>query len=65
MQQLARRRLSEVPEVRPEKVAALRQAIQEGGYRIDPGKITAALLSFEDLDLASLMSRHPALIRSM
>jgi putative nucleotidyltransferase with HDIG domain len=60
--QLARRRLNEVPEVRPEKVAALRQAIQQGAYRIDPGKISSALLNFADLDLASLMSRHPSLI---
>ena len=62
MQQLARRCLNKVPEVRPEKVAALRQAIQQGSYRIDPKKLSSAVLGFDDLDLASLMSRHPVLI---
>ncbi|MCL4501738.1 MAG: HD domain-containing protein [Deltaproteobacteria bacterium] len=62
MLQLARRCLHEVSEVRLEKVAALQRAIQQGAYRIDPGKISSALLGSEDLDLASLMSRHPALI---
>ncbi len=62
LQQLARRCFNEAPEVRPEKVAALRQAIQQGSYRIDPKKLSSAVLGFDDLDLASLMSRHPVLI---
>ncbi len=60
--QLAWRCLNKVPEVRPDKVAALRRAIQQGTYRIDPKKLSSALLSFDDLDLASMMSRHPGLI---
>ena len=62
MQHLAWNSLKEVPEVRPEKVAALRRAIQQGTYRIDPKKLSSALLGFDDLDLASLMSQHPGLI---
>ena len=62
MLQLAWRCLNEVPEVRPEKVAALRQAIQQGSYRIDSRKLSRALLSCDDLNLAALMSRHPGLI---
>lgn len=62
MQRLAWRSLNEVPEVRPEKVAAFRRAIQQGTYRIDPQKLSSAVLSFDDLDLASLMSRYPGLI---
>jgi putative nucleotidyltransferase with HDIG domain len=62
LQQLAWRCFNEVPEVRPEKVATLRQAIQQGSYRIDPKKLSSAVLGFDDLDLASLMSRHPVLI---
>ena len=33
-----------VPEVRQEKVAALRQAIQAGQYKVDPEKIADALI---------------------
>ncbi len=62
MQHLAWNSLKEVPEVRPEKVAALRRAIQQGTYRIDPKKLSSALLGVDDLDLASLMSQHPGLI---
>ncbi|MBZ5653748.1 MAG: flagellar biosynthesis anti-sigma factor FlgM [Acidobacteriia bacterium] len=40
---LAQKALS-VPEVRQDKVDALRQAIQRGEYTLDPGKIAQALI---------------------
>jgi HD-GYP domain-containing protein (c-di-GMP phosphodiesterase class II) len=62
LQQIAWEALKQVQEVRPKKVAALRRSIQQGTYRIDPGKLSSALLDFGDRDLAALMSRHPVLI---
>ena len=49
-------------EVRLHRVIALRQAIGQGTYHIDPGRFGAALLRLDDLNLVSLLSRHPALI---
>lgn len=60
--QLAWRRLKQVQGVRRKKVDAVRRAILQGTYRIDPKKLSSALLGFGDLNLASLMSRHPVLI---
>ena len=62
LQELAQRALKQVQEVRPQKVAALRQAISHGTYRIDLRKLSATLLDFDDLHLAALMSRNPGLI---
>jgi putative nucleotidyltransferase with HDIG domain len=62
LQQIAWRALKQVQEVRPKKVAALRRSIQQGTYRIDPGKFSSALLDLGDRDLAALMSLHPVLI---
>jgi hypothetical protein len=62
LQELAQGALKQVQEVRPQKVAALRQAISEGTYRIDLRKLSAALLDFDELHLAALMSRNPGLI---
>jgi negative regulator of flagellin synthesis FlgM len=33
------------PEVRQEKVNALRQSISSGEYKLDPGKIAGAIIS--------------------
>ncbi len=41
----ARTRLREVPEVREEKVAALREKIQSGNYEVPPEKVARAMLS--------------------
>lgn len=60
--QLAWRRIRQVQGVRRKKVEAVRRAIQQGTYRIDPKKLSSALLGYGDLNLASLMSRHPVLI---
>ena len=62
LQQIAQESLNQLQEVRPQKVAALRQAISQGTYRIDLRKLSAALLDFGDLHLAALMSRNPGLI---
>jgi len=62
LQELAQGVLKQVQEVRPQKVAALRQAISQGTYRIDLRKLSAALLDFDELHLAALMSRNPGLI---
>ena len=40
MQHLAWNSLKGSRQVRPEKVAALRRAIQQGTYRIDPKKLS-------------------------
>ena len=40
---LAQKALS-VPDLRQDKVDALRQAIQRGEYKLDPGKIAQALI---------------------
>ena len=48
--------------VRLHRVVALRQAIRQGTYQIDPGMLGTALLRLDDLNLVSLLSRHPALI---
>ena len=48
--------------VRLHRIVALRQAIRQGTYQIDPARLGAALLRLDDLDLVSLLSRHPALI---
>jgi flagellar biosynthesis anti-sigma factor FlgM len=37
--------VSQLPEVRPDKVAALQRAIDEGSYRVTPGQAAEALLS--------------------
>jgi len=62
LQELAQGALKQVQEVRPQKVATLRQALSHGTYRIDLRKLSAALLDFDDLHLAALMSRNPGLI---
>lgn len=38
------RRLADVPDVRQEKVANLRQAIAQGTYRVSPGHIAEAMM---------------------
>lgn len=48
--------------VRLHRVVALRQAIRQGTYQIDPGEFDTALLRLDDLNLVSLLSRHSALI---
>ena len=48
--------------VRLQRVAALDQAIRQGCYHINPGKLSEALLLMDDLQLTSLMARHPSLI---
>jgi len=62
LMKLAWRKINQVQEVRPKKVAAIRRALHQDAYRIDPGELSAALLSADDLNLASLMLRHPVLI---
>lgn len=44
------------------RVVALDQAIRQGSYHIDPGKLSEALLHPDDLQLTSLMARYPVLI---
>jgi putative nucleotidyltransferase with HDIG domain len=46
---------------RRKRVAALDQAIRQGSYHIDPGKLSGALLHPDDLQLTSLMARYPVL----
>lgn len=58
---LAWRGCNRTLEVRRKRVAPLDQAIRQGSYRIDPGKLSEALLHADDLQLASLMSRYPVL----
>lgn len=36
--------IAQTPEVRPERVAALRQALQQGTYRINPRKLANILI---------------------
>ena len=60
--QLAWRIIQRTRGVRLHRVVALRQAIRQGTYQIDPGRLGAALLRLDDLNLVSLLSRHPALI---
>jgi putative nucleotidyltransferase with HDIG domain len=62
LMQLAWRVIHRTRGVRLYRVVALRQAIRQGTYQIDPGKFGAALLRLDDLNLVSLLSRHPALI---
>ena len=47
--------------VRLKRVAALDQAIRQGSYHIDPGKLSEALLHSDDLNLTFLLSRYPVL----
>jgi flagellar biosynthesis anti-sigma factor FlgM len=37
--------VSQLPEIRQDKVAALQRAIEEGSYRVTPGQAAEALLS--------------------
>jgi putative nucleotidyltransferase with HDIG domain len=48
--------------VRLKRVAALRGAIAAGTYRVETGQLSSALLHPDALNLAGLLSRHPALI---
>lgn len=45
--QEAENRLRDLPEVDNERVASIRQAIADGTYKIDSGRIADRLLSFE------------------
>lgn len=60
--QLAWHAVNQAPGVRLKRVAALNRDIQQGNYRIDPGKLSEVLLGRDDLNLTSLMSRYPVLI---
>ncbi len=68
--------LARIPEGRPQKVAALRETLQQGTYRIDSRKLSdlvplggfflgdrrEGLLGRDDLDLVPLLARYPSLI---
>ncbi len=60
--QLAWRAINRSPGARLKRVAALDRDIQQGIYRIDPGKLSEVLLHPDDLNLTSLLSRYPVLI---
>lgn len=72
--QVARQVISQIPEVRPGKVAALKESIRQGAYRLDLWKLTKVILpgllvfldsqkhSLDYLDLATLLARDPSLV---
>ncbi len=45
LRSLAREVLYRIPEVRPEKVARLKEAIEQGAYEIDAGKLAKAIIA--------------------
>ena len=45
MRRLAREVLYRTPEVRPEKVARLKEAIEQGAYEIDAGKLAGVIIT--------------------
>lgn len=42
--------IKDLPEVNPERVAHIRQALREGNYHVDPARLAAKIAQFE-LDL--------------
>lgn len=45
LRRMAREVLYRTPEVRPEKVARLKEAIEQGAYEIDAGKLAGVLIA--------------------
>ncbi len=45
MRRLAREIIYRTPEVRPEKVARLKEAIEQGVYKIDSGKLADRIIA--------------------
>jgi len=50
LQEKARQIIAATPEVRPEKVGPLKQAIEQGAYEIDARKVANALITKLILD---------------
>ncbi len=50
LQEKVRQIIAATPEVRPEKVGPLKQAIEEGTYEVDPRKVAKALITKLILD---------------
>jgi HD-GYP domain-containing protein (c-di-GMP phosphodiesterase class II) len=59
---IARQVISRTPEIRPHKVAAIREAVSRNSYRSDFHEISWRLLGQDDLNLVPLLSQHPYLI---
>jgi HD-GYP domain-containing protein (c-di-GMP phosphodiesterase class II) len=62
LQELARQVIDRTPDVRREKIEAVREAVKENLYSIDPDDLSSVLLSLNDLNVVRLLSDYPSLI---